>query len=202
LTALKLGQPIRAAEEVHRLAELHFGKQGTPTMGGVLVIGAVFLSSILWARPDNRFVWLALFSMLCLGALGFVDDYLKVTKKKSAGISGRFKLLFQIILAVIVTAVFLTSPLLEVQARSLYLPFFKAPVITNMGWYTFLFFALVIVGSSNAVNLTDGLDGLAIGCTVTVAFAYALLSSAAGSFRIPAYLQGRFHPFTGDMPAV
>ena len=202
LTALKLGQPIRAAEEVHRLAELHFGKQGTPTMGGVLIIGAVFLSSFLWARPDNRFVWLALFSMLYLGALGFADDYLKVTKKKSAGISGRFKLFFQIILAAIVTAVFLTSPLLEVQARSLYLPFFKAPVITNMGWFTFLFFALVIVGSSNAVNLTDGLDGLAIGCTVTVAFAYALLSYAAGNFRIAEYLQVPFYPFTGELTVV
>jgi len=202
LTALKLGQPIRAAEEVHRLAELHFGKQGTPTMGGVLIIGAVFLSSFLWARPDNRFVWLALFSMLYLGALGFADDYLKVTKKKSAGISGRFKLFFQIILAVIVTAVFLTSPLLEVQARSLYLPFFKAPVITNMGWFTFLFFALVIVGSSNAVNLTDGLDGLAIGCTVTVAFGYALLSYAAGNFRIAEYLQVPFYPFTGELTVV
>ena len=202
LTALKLGQPIRAAEEVHRLAELHFGKQGTPTMGGVLIIGAVFLSSFLWARPDNRFVWLALFSMLYLGALGFADDYLKVTKKKSAGVSGRFKLFFQIILAVIVTAVFLTSPLLEVQARSLYLPFFKAPVITNMGWFTFLFFALVIVGSSNAVNLTDGLDGLAIGCTVTVAFGYALLSYAAGNFRIAEYLQVPFYPFTGELTVV
>jgi len=202
LTALKLGQPIRAAEEVHRLAELHFGKQGTPTMGGVLIIGAVFLSSILWARPDNRFVWLALFSMLCLGALGFADDYLKVTKKKSAGISGRSKLVVQIILAVIVTAVFLTSPLLEVQARSLYLPFLKAPVIMNMGWFTFLFFALVIVGSSNAVNLTDGLDGLAIGCTVTVAFAYALLSYAAGNFRIAEYLQVPFYPFTGELTVV
>jgi phospho-N-acetylmuramoyl-pentapeptide-transferase len=202
LTALKLGQPIRAAAEVHRLAELHGGKQGTPTMGGVLIIGAVFLSSVLWARPDNRFVWLALFSMLYLGALGFADDYLKVAKKKSAGISGRYKLFFQIILALIVTAVFLTSPLLEVQARSLYLPFVKAPVISNMSWFTFLFFALVIVGSSNAVNLTDGLDGLAIGCTVTVAFAYALLSYAAGNFRIAEYLQVPFYPFTGELTVV
>ena len=202
LTALKLGQPIRLAAEVHRLAELHGGKQGTPTMGGVLIIGAVFLSSILWARPDNRFVWLALFSMLYLGALGFADDYLKVAKKKSAGISGRYKLFFQIILALIVTAVFLTSPLLEVQARSLYLPFLKAPVIANMSWFTFLFFALVIVGSSNAVNLTDGLDGLAIGCTVTVALAYALLSYAAGNFRIAEYLQVPFYPFTGELTVV
>src|SRR5438045_3190419 len=113
LTALKLGQPIRLASEVHRLAELHGGKQGTPTMGGVLIIGAVFISSVLWCRLGNRFVWLALFAMVYLGALGFADDYLKVTKKQSAGVSGRYKLLFQIILAVIVTCVFLTGSLLE-----------------------------------------------------------------------------------------
>jgi phospho-N-acetylmuramoyl-pentapeptide-transferase len=202
LTALKLGQPIRGAAEVHRLAELHGVKQGTPTMGGVLVIGAVFISSLIWARPDNRFVWLALFSMIYLGALGFVDDYLKVTKKKSDGISGRIKLVFQLVLAAIVTAVFLSSPLLEVQARSLYVPFVKAPVIADMGWFTFLFFALVIVGSSNAVNLTDGLDGLAIGCTITVAFAYALLSYAAGNFRIAEYLQVPFYSFAGELTVV
>ena len=202
LIALKLGQPIRGAAEVHRLAELHGGKQGTPTMGGVLVIGSVFVSSLLWARLDNRFVWLVLFCMVYLGALGFADDYLKVTKKKSDGISGRIKLVFQIALALIVTAVFLTSPLLEIQARSLYVPFVKAPVITNMGWFTFIFFLLVIVGSSNAVNLTDGLDGLAIGCTITVAFAYALLSYAAGNFRIAEYLQVPFYPFAGELTVV
>ena len=202
LIALKLGQPIRAAAEVHRLAELHGGKQGTPTMGGVLVIGAVFVSSLIWARLDNRFVWLVLFSMIYLGALGFADDYLKITKKKSDGISGRLKLIFQIALAGIITGVFLSSPLLEVQARSLYVPFFKAPVIANMSWFTFVFFALVIVGSSNAVNLTDGLDGLAIGCTITVAFGYALLSYAAGNFRIAEYLQVPFYPFAGELTVV
>jgi phospho-N-acetylmuramoyl-pentapeptide-transferase len=202
LIALKLGQPIRGAAEVHRLAELHGGKQGTPTMGGVLVIGSVFVSSLVWARLDNRFVWLVLFCMIYLGALGFADDYLKVTKKKSDGISGRIKLVFQIALAAIVTAVFLTSPLLEVQARSLYVPFVKAPVIANMSWFTFIFFLLVIVGSSNAVNLTDGLDGLAIGCTITVAFAYALLSYAAGNFRIAEYLQVPFYPFAGELTVV
>jgi phospho-N-acetylmuramoyl-pentapeptide-transferase len=202
LILLKLGQPIRSAAEVHRLAELHMPKQGTPTMGGVLVIGAVFLSSILWARPDNRFVWLALGSMIYLGVLGFMDDYLKVTKKKTDGVPPRVKLFFQIALACVVTIIFLNSPLLEVQARSLYVPFFKAPVITNMSWWTFLFFAMVIVGSSNAVNLTDGLDGLAIGCTITVAFAYALLAYAAGNFRIAEYLQVPFYPFTGELAIV
>ncbi|MEP6698185.1 MAG: phospho-N-acetylmuramoyl-pentapeptide-transferase [Verrucomicrobiota bacterium] len=199
LIALKIGQPIRTAAEVHRLADLHSEKKGVPTMGGVIVIGAVFVSSVMWARPDNRFVWLALFSMIYLGALGFADDYLKVTKKKSDGISGRFKLVFQVGLALIVAAVFLTNPLIEVQARSLYLPFFKAPVLTNMGWFTLAFFALVIVGSSNAVNLTDGLDGLAIGCTITVAFAYALLTYAGGNFRIAEYLQVPFYSYTGEL---
>ena len=186
----------------HELAELQGVKQGTPTMGGVLVIGAVVLSSILWARLDNKFVWLALFSMVYLGGLGFADDYLKVTKKKSEGIHGRIKLLFQIILAAVITALFLTDPLLEVQARALYVPFVKAPAIANMSWFTFVFFVLVIVGTSNAVNLTDGLDGLAIGCTITVAFAYALLCYAAGNFRVAEYLQVPFYPFAGELTVV
>ena len=199
LISLKIGQPIRRASEVRQLAELHGGKQGTPTMGGVLIIGSVVLAAILWARPDNPFLWLALFCMLYLGVLGFIDDYLKVTKKKSDGISGRLKLLFQLLLAAIVTAFFLFNPLIEVQARSLYLPFFKAPVVVNMGGFTFFFFALVIVGASNAVNLTDGLDGLATGCTITVAFAYALLSYAAGNFRIAQYLQVPFYSYSGEL---
>ncbi len=202
LTALKLGQPIRQASEVHRLAELHGIKQGTPTMGGVLIIGTVIISSVLWARPDNRFVWLALFAMLYLGALGFADDYLKVTKKNTSGVSGRIKLVFQFALAGVITAVFLTSPLLEVQARELFVPFVKAPVVANMSWFTFFFFGLVIVGCSNAVNLTDGLDGLAIGCTVTVAFDYALLSYIAGNFRLAEYLQVPFYPFAAELTVV
>src|SRR3979411_2378251 len=140
--------------------------------------------------------------MVYLGALGFADDYLKVTKKKSDGISGRVKLIFQLALAALVTAGFLPNPLTALQARSLYLPFFKAPVITNMGWFTVIFFAFVIVGSSNAVNLTDGLDGLAIGCTITVAFAYALLCYAGGNFRIAEYLQVPFYPYTGELTVI
>ncbi len=202
LISLKVGQPIRTAAEVHRLAELHGGKKGVPTMGGVLIIGAVFIASVLWARPDNRFVWLALFAMTVLGALGFADDYLKVTKKKSEGINGRVKLVIQLAVATVATAVFLTSPLLQVQARSLYVPFFKAPIIANMGVFTFVFFAIVIAGASNAVNLTDGLDGLATGCTITVAFTYALLTYAAGNFRIAEYLQVPFYQFTGELTVV
>src|ERR1700755_172468 len=193
LRALKAEQPIRGAAEVHRLAELQGGTQGTPTMGGVLVSGAVVVSSLLWARLDNKFVWLALFSMVYLGGLGFADDYLKVTKKKSEGIHGRIKLAFQIVLAAIITGLFLTAPLIEVQARTLYVPFVKAPVIANMSWFTFVFFVLVIVGTSNAVNLTDGLDGLATGCTITVASTYAILAYAAGNIGVATYLDLPFY---------
>ncbi len=202
LISLKIGQPIRTKEEVRRLAKLHGSKAGTPTMGGVLIISTVFIASVLWARPDNRFVWLALGSMIYLGGLGFADDYLKVTKKKSDGIPGRVKLIAQFILALAITFVFLSSPLLQVQARSLYVPFFKTAVVTNMGWMTAFFFAFVITGASNAVNLTDGLDGLATGCTITVAFTYAFLSYAAGNYRIADYLQVPFYPFTGELTVI
>src|SRR5207237_10875227 len=106
LVSLKVGQPIRSAEEVRRLAELHGPKAGTPTMAGVIVIGAVFFSSLLWARTDNRFVWLVLFTMVYLGVLGFLDDYLTVTKKKTDGVTGRVRLLCQFDLACIIPADF------------------------------------------------------------------------------------------------
>ena len=164
------------------------------------MIGAVVIASLLWARPDNPFVWLALFCMVYLGALGFVDDYLKVTKKKSDGISGRVKLVFQIILAGDRHRIFSASIRSSKCRRARFTcRFSKLPVIVNMGAFTFFFFALVLVGTSNAVNLTDGLDGLAIGCTITVAFAYALLTYAAGNFRIAEYLQVPFYPFSGEL---
>ena len=202
LIGLKIGQPIRTKEEVHKLAELHDGKRGTPTMGGVLLLGAVFVSSVLWARPTNHAVWLALFSMVFLGGIGLLDDYIKVTRKQSDGINGRVKLIAQFAVGGVVTAFFLMNPATEIQARSLYVPFYKEPLILNMGLCTFLFFALIIAGSSTAVNLTDGLDGLATGCTVTVAFAYAVLAYAAGNVKISSYLQIPFYPFVGELAVV
>jgi len=202
LIGLKLGQPIRTKEEVHKLAELHGGKRGTPTMGGVLLLGSVAVSSLLWARPDNQFVWLALFSMVWLGLIGFIDDYIKVTKKKSDGLSGRLKLLAQFTLAGIVTAFFLLNPALQVQARELFVPFYKEPVVHNLGWFTFLFFALVVVGASNAVNLTDGLDGLATGCTITAAFAYSIIAYAAGNAKIATYLGIPFYAQAGELSVI
>jgi phospho-N-acetylmuramoyl-pentapeptide-transferase len=202
LISLKLGQPIRTKEEVHKLFELHGGKAGTPTMGGVLLLGAVVLSSLLWARPDNTAVWLLLFTIVYCGALGFWDDYLKVSKRNASGMSERSKLIGQGILAAIVTAYFLLNPAIEVQARSLYVPFYKTAVVENLSWFTVVFFALVIVGASNAVNLTDGLDGLAAGCTITTAFAYAVLCYVAGNVVIAKYLDVPFYPFAGELSVI
>jgi phospho-N-acetylmuramoyl-pentapeptide-transferase len=202
LISLKLGQPIRTKEEVHKLYELHGQKAGTPTMGGVLILGSVVISSLLWARPDNTAVWLLLFTLIYSGALGFWDDYLKVSKKNSAGISERTKLMGQGLLAAIIAAYFLTNPSIEVQARALFVPFFKQPLLWNLGAFTTVFFALVIMGASNAVNLTDGLDGLAAGCTVTSSFAYAVLCYVAGHIRIADYLQIPYYPFAGELSVI
>lgn len=199
LISLKVGQPIRTKEEVHKLSELHGGKRGTPTMGGVLLLGAVVVSTLLWARVDNASVWLAVFAIIYLGAIGFIDDYLKVTKKKSDGLSGRLKLVAQFALAAVVTVFFVMNPAISIQARALYVPFYKEPLILNLGWLTFLFFSGIIVGTSNAVNLTDGLDGLATGCTITAAFAYAVLAYAAGNVKIATYLQIPYYPFSGEL---
>ena len=202
LISLKVGQPIRTKEEVNKLFELHGQKAGTPTMGGVLILGTVVLSSLIWARPDNSAVWLLLFTLIYCGGLGFWDDYLKVAKKNSAGVSELTKLIAQGILAAIVTAFFVFNPAIEVQARELFMPFYKDPVILNLGALTFVFFAIVIMGASNAVNLTDGLDGLAAGCTCSAAFTYGILAYAAGNFRIAKYLDIPFYPFAGELAII
>jgi phospho-N-acetylmuramoyl-pentapeptide-transferase len=202
LISLKFGQPIRTKEEVNKLFELHGAKKGTPTMGGLLIIGSIVISTVLWARTENPFVWLVLFSTLFLGAIGFYDDWLKVTKKNSKGISSRHKFLLQCVLAAIFTIFFLTSPRLAEVAEKLYIPFLKEPLIVSLGWFTFLFYLLVIVGTSNAVNLTDGLDGLATGCTATVAATYAGLAYLAGNVRAAEYLQIPYVPFSGELTVV
>ncbi len=200
LLSLKFGQPIRSADEVNKLAELHGSKAGTPTMGGILLLGATIISTLLWARPDNSFVWLVLGSMFAAGMLGFADDYLKVSKRNSAGVRESTKLLVQLGITIVVAWFFLSDPQLNVQAGALFVPFYKKMVVANMGIVlTFLFFAGIIMGTSNAVNLTDGLDGLATGCTLTVTFAYAMLAYIAGNFVIAEYLQVPFYPQAGEL---
>ena len=199
LISLKFGQPIRTAAEVHKLHELHGSKKGTPTMGGILLIGSIVISTLLWAKPENPFVWLVLFSAVFLGGIGFYDDWLKVTKKSSDGISSRLKFVLQCLLAGIFTLFFLTNPKLSATAQQLFIPFLKEPLLLGMGVLTFIFYLLVIVGTSNAVNLTDGLDGLATGCTATVAATYAVLVYVAGNIKTATYLQVPFVPYAGQL---
>jgi phospho-N-acetylmuramoyl-pentapeptide-transferase len=199
LISLKFGQPIRTKEEVHQLFELHGAKKGTPTMGGILIIGSILLSTLLWASPENPLVWLVLFSMLFLGGIGFYDDWLKVKKKNSAGISSRLKFGLQCVLALIFTVFFLYLYRDSDFTRQLHIPFFKEPILLGFVGFVFVFYLLVIVGTSNAVNLTDGLDGLATGCTATVAAAYAALAYLAGNYKAAAYLQIPSVPLSGEL---
>ncbi|NJK92264.1 MAG: phospho-N-acetylmuramoyl-pentapeptide-transferase [Blastochloris sp.] len=188
LTRLKLGQPIRGKEEVHKLAELHGSKKGTPTMGGIIILLTLSLSCLLWAKPTNLYLWVVLVPTLMLGALGFLDDYLKIKKKKSEGITSRQKLFGQILIAAAVGIFLISHPDTKDAARSLELPFIKVAVLENLSWLAVGFFILVISGSSNAVNLTDGLDGLAAGCTVSVAVVFGLFAYVTDNKEFAAYL--------------
>ena len=199
LISLKFGQPIRTAAEVHKLHELHGAKKGTPTMGGVMLIGTVVVSTLLWAKPENPFVWLVLFSTVFMGGIGLYDDWLKVSKKSSDGISSRIKFALQCLLAAVFTVFLLLNPKVSTIAQQLYFPFIKDPLLPSMGLFSFIFFLLVIVGTSNAVNLTDGLDGLATGCTATVAATYAVLVYVAGNIKAASYLQIPYVAYSGEL---
>lgn len=199
LTALKVGQPIRSKEEVHKLAELHGGKTGTPTMGGILIVGTVLISTLLWARIGNPFVQSLIFVTLCTGLLGFFDDYLKVTRKNSVGVRGKVKLAVQIAVSLVAVGYLYFHPETSSFIRQLYLPSLKYPIVEDMGVFTFFLLPLVIVGCSNAVNLTDGLDGLATGCTITTAMAYAVFAYVGGHQVVADYLFVPYNRFSGEV---
>ncbi|WP_265596097.1 phospho-N-acetylmuramoyl-pentapeptide-transferase [Verrucomicrobium sp. BvORR106] len=180
LISLKVGQPIRSKEEVQKLFDLHGKKAGTPTMGGVMILATFTLSVLLWTDWGNPIVWMVLGTTLALGLLGFWDDYEKVARKNSKGVSAKTKLVWQFAVAITVSWIFayglpggVTYDNQVVTYRSLYIPFFKEPLILDMGFFAVIFFSLMIVGFSNAVNLTDGLDGLATGCSISTGLAYA-----------------------------
>lgn len=203
LISLKIGQPIRTAEEVHKLAELHGAKSGTPTMGGVLIVGATLAATLLCARVANPFIISCLFVTVGLGLLGFRDDYLKVTKKTSDGISARKKLIVQALVGLLGVAFLWLYP--EGQPRvelhdyitSLFISFYGQ---VNLPWYVYIpFGALVVVSASNAVNLTDGLDGLASGCSVATGITYAILAVLAGNWLIADGLNIPFHPAANEI---
>jgi phospho-N-acetylmuramoyl-pentapeptide-transferase len=191
----------------------HAKKAGTPTMGGVLIAIAIVVPTVLWADLSNRFVWLAIVSTLAFAVIGFADDYLKVIHRRNLGLTGRRKLGLQVITSVCVGVV-----LLALQARGDYsthllVPFFKnfrpdlviTPLLNQhylwpLAFVPFLFFvALVIVGSSNAVNLTDGLDGLAIGCTVIAAGALTVLTYVSGHAVFSEYLELQRMPHVAEL---
>jgi phospho-N-acetylmuramoyl-pentapeptide-transferase len=165
--------------------ESHLQKQGTPTMGGVMILAAIIIPTLLWADLTNAYIWVALFITIGYGAIGFVDDYKKVVKKDTKGLSARQKLFWQVLLAGAVAVFLFLKPGFSEQ---LYFPFFKN-FHPDLGIWFIPFAALVIVGASNAVNLTDGLDGLAIGPVTINAATYMLFAYVAGHATLSAYLQ-------------
>ena len=221
LISLKVNQPIRTAEEVHKLAELQGGKIGTPTMGGVLILGSVLISVFVCAQPLNPFVAVCSCTMAALGLLGFCDDYKKVKQKKSDGVSARTKLFWQLVVAVVAACFIYFKKEISgygatpdelsrglagfrlgeqsISIGTVCFPLFKTGII-DLGFLIIPFFAAIIIGCSNAVNLTDGLDGLATGCTITVALAYACLAYLAGHFYMAAeYLVIPYNRYIGEL---
>lgn len=176
----------------------HTPKNKTPTMGGMIILSALLISTLLWARLDNQFILLILFSVASMGLLGFFDDYLKLIRHKPEGLVAKYKLIGQTILATIIACYLYYYPVSLRYATSLNLPFFAEPPI-NLGWFYIPFMVLVIVGASNAVNLTDGLDGLAIGALIFTAIAYAAISYISGNYKLAAYLRMIYIGGSGEL---
>jgi phospho-N-acetylmuramoyl-pentapeptide-transferase len=208
LREFQIGQFIR--EEGPRS---HQKKAGTPTMGGLLIVVSIVLPTLLWADLSNGFVWLAMVSTLGFGAIGFADDYLKVVRKQNLGLNGRSKLFLQTLMAVIVAVALIVMQAGGEYSTRLMVPFFKrfhpdlviGPLVSHphlwlVAFLPFIVFvAFVLVGCSNAVNLTDGLDGLAIGCTLIAAAALTVLTYLSGHALFADYLELQKMPQVGEL---
>ena len=191
----------------------HQKKAGTPTMGGVLITIAIIVPTLLWADLSNTYIWLAVFSTMAFGAIGFADDYIKVVRKRNLGLTGRMKLVLQFLAAGFVAVALVTLTATRQYSTHLMVPFFKQfrPDLVidsfrhypHLWWLAFtpfvLFVMLVLVGSSNAVNLTDGLDGLAIGCTVIAAGALTILTYLSGHAVFSEYLELQKMPQVAEL---
>jgi phospho-N-acetylmuramoyl-pentapeptide-transferase len=200
LRRLKFGQHY----DDNRTGDLagRFDKKNTPTMGGLLIFACVLGSSVLWAAP-NIWVGVALFVYTALTAVGFRDDYLKVVRKNPAGISSWAKISWQTVTTALALTALLLHPASSEKIRELWVPFVKHPIIASMPIALLVIFVYFwIVGFSNAINLTDGLDGLAIGCTITVALTYGIFAYAAGNAKMADYLLISFVPGTGELAVV
>jgi phospho-N-acetylmuramoyl-pentapeptide-transferase len=186
------GQPIRDDGP-----ESHISKAGTPTMGGLLIVGALISSTLLWARLDNPFVWVVVFVTLAFAMIGFADDYAKVSKQNTKGVPGRIRLLLGVLIAAIAAYVCtLAHP--EPLQNQLALPVLK-DVLLNLGWFFIPFSIIVIVGSANAVNLTDGLDGLAIMPAMIAGGTLGIIAYAVGRVDFTEYLDVHYVPGTGEL---
>ncbi len=186
------GQPIRDDGP-----ETHFAKSGTPTMGGLLIVGALATSTLLWARLDNPYVWLVLFVTLAFGLIGFADDYAKVSKQNTSGVPGKVRLLIGFCIAGI-AAFWASAYHPEGLQYSLAFPFFK-DALWNMGLFFVPFAMFVVVGAANAVNLTDGLDGLAIMPVMIAATALGIIAYAVGRVDFTEYLEVHYVPGSGEI---
>ncbi len=190
LTRMQVGQYIRDDGP-----QSHLGKAGTPTMGGVLIVGSITISTLLWSDLSTPFIWIALLVLVGFGFIGFVDDYLMQIKKQSKGLSVRGKLALQAVLALAAGFLVCGTPNFSTEVT---VPFFKN-LSPDLGWGYAVFAMLVIVGASNAVNLTDGLDGLAIGPMSIAAATYMIFAYVAGHARIANYLQLTYVPGSGEL---
>ncbi len=182
LRDFQIGQQIRPEGPLS-----HQRKKGTPTMGGLLILIAVILPSLLWADPANPYVWIALISTLLYGIIGFADDYLKLTRKRSLGLTARQKFASQILVALGIGYVLFWMAGRGLYTTHLSLPFFKR-FDPDLGWVFIPWTVLVVVGAANAVNLTDGHDGLAIGSSLIASGTYAILAYVAGHAKVSTYL--------------
>lgn len=186
------GQPIRDDGP-----ESHMAKAGTPTMGGLLIVGAVLFSTLLWARWDNPYVWLVLFVTMAFGLIGFADDFAKVSKQSSSGVSGRMRLGLGFAISAI-AAYWASMYHPETLQNQLALPFFKNSLV-DLGYFFVPFATIVIVGSANAVNLTDGLDGLAIMPVMIASVTLGIIAYAVGRIDFTEYLDVHYVPGTGEI---
>ena len=197
LRAHKVGQVIRAEGPAS-----HQSKRGTPTMGGIIILLATIVPTLLWAPLDNRFVIVALLSILWMGCIGFVDDYLKIVQGKSRGLVGKWKLVGQCSFGLLLALFLMYRPVVSpdvIPATATTLPFFKYLVVNFAPWLFVAFVIIVITGSSNAVNLTDGLDGLATGLTGIAALAFAVFAYLFGRVDTTQYLNLFYLPGAGEL---
>ncbi len=186
------GQPIRDDGP-----QSHLAKAGTPTMGGLLILSALTVSTLMWARLDNAYVWIVVLVTLAFGLLGFADDYAKVTKQTTNGVSGRLRMLAGLAIAAMATyAAARFHP--DALTNQLALPFFK-DVLINLSYFFIPFGMVVIVGAANAVNFTDGLDGLAIMPVMIAGATLGVISYVVGNFNFAEYLGVHFVPGTGEL---